>query len=158
MVSSYIKKHNKNFYLEIVTSISYRLSVFFLFLLFYLSGLKHCFLPEHQGLKSTTKVPRFLVSPTVIADREYFPTGASVGGVTERATMPLSRTALLSISYFHIALTSLVYLGDALPNWERVPRLSDGAGPEVRKKWGRALVTFQGSISFILLFSSKNST
>lgn len=118
--------HSNFYYLQIVC--------LFLFLLFYLSGLQHCVLPEHQGLKSTTKVPRLVVSPCVIADREYFPTGASIGGVTERATMPLSRTALLSISYFHIVLASLGYLGDGLPNWERVPRLSNGAGPEVRNR------------------------
>lgn len=80
------------------------------------SGLHQHPLPEHQGLNSTTRVPRAVLSPGVHADSEYFPTGASAGGVTHRVTMPLCRLAFLSILYFHIALVSLVYMGDGLPN------------------------------------------
>lgn len=80
-------------------------------------------------MKSSTRVPRVLVIPSVQANTEYFPTGASAGGVTDRVTMPRGRLELLSMSYFQIALTSLLYMGEGLPNSERVPRFSDGEGP-----------------------------
>lgn len=99
-------------------------------------SLQYRHLPEHQGLKSTTRVPRVVLSLRVSANSEYLPTGASTGGVTDRVTIPLCRLALWSILYFHMALTSLVYIGDGLPNSERVPRFSEGAGPGEDGGWG----------------------
>ena len=77
-----------------------------------------------------------ILSLRVFADSEYLPTGASAGGVTDRVMIPLSRLDVLSVLYFQMALTSLVYIGDGLPNSERVPCFSEGAGPGEDGGWG----------------------
>ncbi|KAG7272059.1 hypothetical protein CRUP_025996 [Coryphaenoides rupestris] len=51
-------------------------------------------LPGHQGLNSSTRLPRLASLSPRCTDRKYFPTGASAGGVTARVSRPVAGEAV----------------------------------------------------------------
>lgn len=83
----------------------------------------------HQGLKSTTRLSFTADGLPSSMDREYFPTGASAGGVTERVTQPDFREDLASMLQVQGALVPTPHISTLVPKVHLVPLLGDGKRP-----------------------------